>query len=191
MKTITFIRHGQSEANIKRVMSGHSQTLLSDDGKQELLDYTKANLYPEVDMVFSSDLPRAIQTSEIIYPEHQIYPLVQLRETNFGPYEDKPVDEVMEEFYHYFLSDTAQENMETYSTLKKRVGDVVTDIYHQLVKNQKNSAAIIAHNGFLRMVHHLYQETPFEKYRDQYIQNGKGFSLVFDAYGTVIDLVIL
>lgn len=191
MKTITFIRHGKSEANKKAVMSGHSQTNLSDEGRKELEQLKDEIHYPETDLIFSSDLPRAYDTAEFLYPNQEIIKLKELRETNFGSYEGRPVDEVIEEFYELFLNNSAQDEMETYETLKQRLSSIIESISKKMSEEQKKSAVIVAHNGVLRMVHHIYKQTPFDRYRDHYTKNGRGFSIIFDAYGQVLEIVDL
>lgn len=182
MIQITFIRHGQSEANIFRVMSGHSLTPLSEFGKEELLKLKKKNFYPEVDLVFCSDLPRAIETAQILYPQQEHEKLELLRETNFGPYENKPVSEVMEEFYGFFLKDEVKGEMESYQTLKERVEQALQSIVESMKQHNVNTASVISHNGFLRMMYHLFKPSSIENYRDFYCENGHGFTITFDAY---------
>lgn len=65
--TILLVRHGQSEANVAGIFTGHCGFPLSELGHaqaERTAEYIKSH-YP-VDLVYSSDLPRAFQTAEHI-----------------------------------------------------------------------------------------------------------------------------
>ncbi|HHX52977.1 MAG TPA: histidine phosphatase family protein [Erysipelothrix sp.] len=188
MKTLTFIRHGQSEANVKRLVSGQTQTPLTEYGIKELKELKESINYPEADLLFSSDLLRAVDTAKILYDGREPHQLLEFREINFGPYDDQPVLEVMEEFYNSFLLNDKRGQMETYDILKVRAENAVRKVISLLNEHQKNRATIVAHNGFLRMIHHIYKPTSFEEYMDFYTGNGHGYSMVFDAYDKLIEI---
>lgn len=38
---IFFVRHGQSESNLKKVMAGHKDVLLTDKGREQALETAK------------------------------------------------------------------------------------------------------------------------------------------------------
>lgn len=186
MKSITFIRHGQSLANIDHLMSGQSQTPLSEYGKEELRELKSTTNYPDVDLVISSDLPRAIQTAEILFPEHEKVQFEEYRETNFGDYESRRVDDVLEEFYDLFMNDKVVGTMENYSLLKDRIQKAIKKTLKVMEERNVENVAVVAHNGVLRMVYHLYKPTTFETYRDFYVRNGRGFTVNF---GEDVELV--
>lgn len=186
MKSITFIRHGQSQDNITQVMSGQNSTQLSKEGIEELETLKKSINYPEVHQVYSSDLDRAIDTAKILYPHAEVIQLKEFRETNFGPYEGRPVLEIVDEFYDLFLKNEQKGNMETYQMLKVRLSTAVNHLLASMKENE--SIVVVAHNGVLRMIYHLYKPTRFEQYRDFYMGNGKGFTIRFDNEVEVIEL---
>lgn len=86
---IFLIRHGESQQNIDDVLSGITDTPLSENGKQEcetLSHYFEKIL---IDHVFASPLQRAKQSAEIIFPEHKssVQIAESLVEFNYGTYE--------------------------------------------------------------------------------------------------------
>ena len=89
---IFFVRHGQSESNLKKVMAGHKDVLLTEKGREQAY-VTAENLKNyNIDIMFVSPLKRARETAEIINSvrENEI-PLIirdELTEVDYGIYED-------------------------------------------------------------------------------------------------------
>lgn len=191
MKTLTFIRHGRTNANLKKVMSGHTNAQLSEQGRAELLELKKVMNYPKVEILFSSDLSRAIDSAKIIYPEMVPILLKELREIYFGYYEEKPVAEVVDFFYSAFLKNESFDGSETYDVVKARAIKALDLILEFMNQNNQSTAAIFSHNAFMRMIYHIYKQTPKEEYRQQSTENGHGFSLVFDDDDHFVDMVEL
>lgn len=90
------VRHGQTDWNAQRRIQGHTPTELNATGRQqaELLSQWFAERH--FSAIWSSDLPRALQTAQII-AARQSCPMTvtpQLRERNLGAFEGKTWDEV-------------------------------------------------------------------------------------------------
>ncbi len=58
------IRHGQSGGNVDGTFGGHSPTPLSELGKRQAEITAKALAQERIDVIYSSDLLRAVQTAE-------------------------------------------------------------------------------------------------------------------------------
>lgn len=58
------VRHGQSGGNVSGTFGGHSDTPLSDLGREQAEITARLLLAKGVDVLYSSDLPRAVQTAE-------------------------------------------------------------------------------------------------------------------------------
>lgn len=83
---LIIVRHGQSEGNRDRVFTGHGPSPLTERGREEARCAAARIATNPVDALFSSDLPRAVQTAEPI-AELTGLPIIQdpaLREKNFG-----------------------------------------------------------------------------------------------------------
>jgi len=83
---LIIVRHGQSEGNRDRMFTGHGPSPLTARGHAEARAVAKRIAEKPVDALFSSDLPRAVQTAEPI-AEMTGVPIVQdqaLREKSFG-----------------------------------------------------------------------------------------------------------
>lgn len=90
-------RHGETEANKKRIFSGWTDYPLTDEGKKqaERLAYNLKKNY-NIDEMYSSPLGRAMNTSNIVAKsiERNIIPMPCLKEVNFGLFEGKTGTEI-------------------------------------------------------------------------------------------------
>jgi broad specificity phosphatase PhoE len=83
---LIIVRHGQSEGNRDRMFTGHGPSPLTERGRAEARAAAKCITTKPIDALYSSDLPRAVQTAEPI-AELTGLPIIQdptLREKNFG-----------------------------------------------------------------------------------------------------------
>src|SRR6266542_5849286 len=60
---VLLIRHGQSEGNAARRFGGHTDTPLSSLGRVQAETTARALASERFDAIYSSDLPRAIETA--------------------------------------------------------------------------------------------------------------------------------
>lgn len=97
---IHLIRHGQTDANLGKKFCGVTDVSLNAKGKvqaekiaEELKDYS-------IDAIWSSDLKRAYRTAQAInqYHELSIQKNIQLREMNFGLYENMSFDAIEKKY---------------------------------------------------------------------------------------------
>ena len=63
---IIFVRHGQSEYNKNNVFTGWHDPGITDVGKEQAVNTAKKIENEQIDIIYSSALKRAIQTSEIM-----------------------------------------------------------------------------------------------------------------------------
>lgn len=86
---LVLIRHGRTVGNLKGCFNGVTDDPLCSEGIEALNSYVEDNIYPTVDKVISSPMKRCIQTSGIIYPQFKPEVVRDLREINFGDFENK------------------------------------------------------------------------------------------------------
>ena len=87
--TIYLVRHGESEANAKKIVQGQTDSSLTNDGKIQAAGVREALKDVRFDAIFSSDLGRSIQTAGIIRGERdvEIQTSRALREKSYGTFE--------------------------------------------------------------------------------------------------------
>jgi broad specificity phosphatase PhoE len=88
---ITYFPHGATEDNEKGISSGWSDPPLSEKGKQQALELKERIKEREFDIVFCSDLKRALETAKLCFDNGM--PIVEdkrLRECNYGKLNGAP-----------------------------------------------------------------------------------------------------
>ncbi len=89
------IRHGMTDANREgRYIGGGTDTPLSKEGRSELKNLYADYRYPRVPFVFSSPMKRCLESAEILFPHREIIALENLREYDFGEFENKTAREL-------------------------------------------------------------------------------------------------
>jgi len=102
--TILLIRHGETEWNSLGKWQGQQDSPLTDQGISQAaaLGHRLKLSLQQVDRVYSSDLPRAKRTAEIINAilaaREPVHEVSLLRERSFGIFEGRTRDEVMKDF---------------------------------------------------------------------------------------------
>jgi len=96
--TIYLVRHGESKANVDKTVQGHTNSPLTEIGKEQAREVAEIFKNIEFGSIHTSDLDRARLTAEIIKLNRDIKietsPL--LRERFFGEFEGKDHAEYME-----------------------------------------------------------------------------------------------
>ena len=97
---ITYFVHGTTTDNEKDISSGWFDVGLSTLGKKQSLDLRERIKDKKFDVVFCSDLKRAVDSSRLVFDgAAPIIPDPRLRECNYGIYNAQPstiVDPIQE-----------------------------------------------------------------------------------------------
>ncbi|MBQ8578892.1 MAG: histidine phosphatase family protein [Clostridia bacterium] len=151
-KTLYFIRHGQSEANLAGAHAGWAQVSLTAKG------YEDARLAGErirragltFDKVYTSDLIRAVQTKETALPELPSEPSPLIREVNVGTLAGRLVANCKKEYGAPYLR--AKQDMdftawggENYSAFCDRIRQFFADI----LNGDGDRIAAFCHGGMI------------------------------------------
>ncbi|HOK62695.1 histidine phosphatase family protein [Soehngenia saccharolytica] len=146
---IILIRHGESEDNIKRVLS-NDDALLTQNGKKQI-EMIKP-LVAELDFkdVYISPLKRTIQTSEILGINGSLESRV--REIDFGIFKGLGYEEFMRVYPEEgkkWISDIKNYQIPNGESLKMTYQRVV-DFLENIIKNGENSL-VITHEGIIKL----------------------------------------
>ncbi|MBR2248805.1 MAG: histidine phosphatase family protein [Bacilli bacterium] len=85
MKIIYYV-HGTTYDNASKKCSGWKQVELNDLGKEQAVNLGKNTPY-KFDVLFTSDLKRAMDTAKLAFPEFESIQDKRLRECNYGDYD--------------------------------------------------------------------------------------------------------
>jgi alpha-ribazole phosphatase len=120
---------------------------------------------PDASLVFASDLQRAIETAELLYPKRRLQIDTRFREFNFGDWEGKTYDELYNEsLYCQWISDPATihpPNGEGYTSFIKRVMHGWNQLLEYSIEQDQGEVALVAHGGTIRAILSNYSKRSF------------------------------
>lgn len=141
--TITYFVHGTTTDNEKHISSGWYDVELSDLGIKQSLDLTEQVKDKSFDVVFCSDLKRAVKSAELSFKD--IYPIIEderLRECNYGDFNAHLSSEV-EPLQEISITKPFP-NGESYEDVKARIADFLKFLKENY---DGKSVAIVAHKA--------------------------------------------
>jgi len=141
MKTkIIYFVHGTTYDNEKEICSGWNQVDLTNLGREQAKNLGEVNKKQHFDIIFTSDLIRAIDTSNIAFPNCKKIQDKRLRECNYGDYDGKSKDLVVYENHIY----DAFPNGESLKDVETRIADFIEYLKKEYLGK---TIAIVAHRA--------------------------------------------
>ncbi|MFH1770551.1 MAG: histidine phosphatase family protein [archaeon] len=122
---IIVVRHGETLENIDNVCQGKNHGTLSEKGIMQGKKLAKRLKDEEFDLIFSSDLARALDTAKEIvkyHPNHKIIIDKRLQERDLKYFEGKP-------FPDDWNWGNLPSDVETASQIKARAKDLIDELY--------------------------------------------------------------
>ena len=155
---IYFVRHGETEWNKKEILQGHKDSHLTIKGINNAEKLGKILRDKNIEVIYSSDLGRCIQTAEIINKELKlkIVRTSKLRERNFGDLNGKPNVRVKKAL-NLKDADEKAPNGESFNNMKKRVVAFIGSLPNKKYKK----VLLITHEGPARVILSKYFNTNF------------------------------
>lgn len=137
---ITYFVHGTTIDNEQDLASGWLPGELSDLGIKQSKELGKLVADEKFDVVFCSDLKRAIDSAQLAFGEkYNIIPDERLRECNYGVFTGKPCSSFKGSYIENRFS-----NGESYMDVEKRISDFL----NYLKKNYEGQhVAVVAHQA--------------------------------------------
>lgn len=155
MTRLLLIRHGETDYNLNRRYCGFSNPPLNAFGISQAETLAKQLKDFDVAGVYSSDLLRATQTAEILFPKHQIKTMPGLREYNFGIFENLTYEEIIKahpKLYRAWINSPSSVLLpggEGFEEFKKRVYSALSVI---ISLNRNKTIAVVTHSGPIRLI---------------------------------------
>lgn len=176
---IALIRHGKTKGNELNKYIGITNESLSSYGKKEIIDYLKKEIYPQnFKDLYCSPLKRCIETKNIIYGKRKFYIDDNLKEMNFGIFENKSFEEIINipEYSDFGQNENKMyfPNGENIISFKKRCINFFKEIVHK-----KNDAVIICHGGNIMAIMENFVK-PYKSFYNWHVKNGLGYLLFID-----------
>lgn len=160
--TFYIVRHGETEWNTQRILQGHKDSPLTENGLQEAKELAKLFKKTNFAEVFSSDLVRAKRTAEVVSADHKLAVKTNqlLREANFGEFEGKKVDQFREELKDLLekrdaLSDDQYIKFDLGHGIErqdKMIARFITFLREVAVAYAGKKVLVVSHGGMMRML---------------------------------------
>jgi len=172
---LLFVRHGETNYNRDKLVQGWQETELTALGELQAKEAGEQLRNYDIDVIFSSDLERALRTSEIINKELRqevrIFQDWLLRERYLGEIENtNGTDQILLEDEQIVGRD-----METKANVRKRVVAFLRGL--KLLTQEFETAVVVTHGGFLACLNKIHTGKKSE-YHD--FKNGKIYEYDLD-----------
>jgi Fructose-2,6-bisphosphatase len=168
------IRHGETYGNSLKRYIGVTEEVVTAEG---FLTLDKIH-YEQVEHVFTSPLRRCIQSSEYIYRNIPKTVIADLRETDFGEFENKNYQELKDNIKYQEWIDTQGKygfpNGETPTDVKKRCEIAIDSIIKICQQNAYQKVAIVTHGGTIMSIMEAFV-SPHKAFYEWSVQNGEGY----------------
>ena len=95
---IILIRHGITIGNVRHLYYGATDVPLAQKGIDQLKKQREEGIYPDPEgaLIYTTGMGRTLQTLQLIYGDREHDIIKDLREINFGAFEMKSYEELME-----------------------------------------------------------------------------------------------
>lgn len=152
------VRHGETVKNIVGLVQGDTESLLTENGKEQArMIGRQLHDYP-IDLVFSSPLSRAYQTACIITDfKKDIRVEERLIERDYGDFEGKTREEFDYVAYWNFILNLKDNHGECVQDLCMRVQEFLDELKQ---KYSHSNILVVTHSGVARALHYCVKGIP-------------------------------
>ena len=179
--TLTLVRHGESEANVRHMLSGWLDVDLTEHGIAELEDLRSCVDYPASDAYYSSPLKRCVETCHILFPDKIPVISDSFKEVSFRSMEGWILSDKAEidAYFESWVRDEPYLDEETISDVMERAKPAVMDVVSSCEKEGKRSATIVMHSGIMRSAIIALFGLERSAFLEMSVPNGLGYVIAF------------
>lgn len=147
------IRHGQSETNLSGVFTGQSQVNLTSTGEDDARRAGELLRGIHFDMVYTSDLVRAMRTAELALPGVDYETSSLLREYDLGELVGQKISACRTIYAPDFDANWKINNYRPYGGEDKAMVRARAEAFlAELRKTDFKTVAVFSHAGFIRVI---------------------------------------
>ena len=151
---LLLIRHAQTEWNIQRRFQGHGDSPITEEGQEQLKRLKSRLAGLEFDVVYSSDLRRTIETSQMLSGKQKVEE-PRLRERGVGILEGLNLEQIMAEHaeaFRAFRSGDKDHQIEGGESLQIALNRAWTFLEEMPEKHPGAELAADSHAGLIRLI---------------------------------------
>lgn len=165
------VRHGETEENARRIIQGHGHGTLTAKGQRQIKQAAKQLANEHIDVMYSSDLRRCVETARAIHAYHQNIPLIlrtELREFRFGIFQGLPATW----FSWVKRVDGGVKlrlpGIETPQMVRERL---VPFLNHVFEKHAGETVLLVTHGGPIRIIRSQLESIPLKNLFQEAVPN--------------------
>ncbi|PRR81627.1 histidine phosphatase family protein [Clostridium vincentii] len=179
MIKIALIRHSKTNGNLEKRYIGITDESLCKVG----IDLIKSKSFPLAKVVYCSPLARCLETSKLIYKDIEPIIYKDLKECNFGLFENKNYKELIGNIhYKKWINSNGTLNFpngESSEEFKDRCVNAFDKIINDILQKDVKSSAMIVHGGTIMAILDRYS-LPHEDFYHWQVNNCEGFVIEID-----------
>lgn len=170
-------RHGQTDYNIEKRLTGSSDIPLNETGISQAEAIAESLADVKIDVILSSPLQRALKTSQIIAEKHENLPIITmdgLMERNMGVCEGLEYGEATERHPELDIVgaikdiDAAPEGGESLREFDRRVSETLDEIK---AKYQEKTVLVVCHGLTSRIINKCINNLTYDKMNEFLLYN--------------------
>ena len=168
---VTVVRHGETQWNAEGRIQGHQLVGLNRRGIQQAVAVAKRLLAESFGTLYSSDLPRAMETAREISKTtgKEILPDSRLREWNLGILEGLASEEAEENFpevYTAFRTEIPDYVIPEGESIRQRHERAVACIQDLALRHIGCEVVVVSHGGVLDDLYRFAMDIPLDRPRE-------------------------
>ena len=181
--TLTLVRHGESEANVRHMLSGWLDVDLTERGIEELEELRERVDYPASDAYYSSPLKRCVETCRILFPDKAPVISDAFKEVAFHSMEGWILSSKAEidAYFESWIEDEPYIDEETMSEVMERGRNALLRVVETEEGNGRHSATVVMHSGIMRSAIVSLFSLDRTEFLRMSVPNGLGYVLEFDG----------
>ena len=171
---LIMIRHGKTAGNLRKAYIGSTDDPLCEEGISEL-----RNRIPDrtVRHVFVTSLKRTQQTAEYLFPAAEQEILSDLREMDFGVFENRTADEMRDDAeYTDWVNSGCEDpcrNGESIGSFTERVENCLTELLKK-TEQDTDPVVLVTHGGVIMALMSSFEENGGDYY-SYWVRNLDGY----------------
>lgn len=153
---VTLIRHGMTHGNVTSRYIGRTDEPLCESGAVKARILARLGVYPPAQAVYASPLCRTRDTAKIIYPNTKPTLLYDLRECDFGDFENKCFEELKDDASYQKWLDAggkrAFPNGEEPAAFSERCCGAFQEALDRALERGYQSVSFVVHGGTIMAI---------------------------------------
>lgn len=174
-KVIELYRHGETEWNKEGRLQGWLDSPLTEKGKKQ------AAPQRAVEVVFSSDLARAVATAERLFPKQPIYQDQRLREIYLGHWQGQFIQDLQNNDPSFSIYNDAPEQFQP--TSQETFHEVVTrmqSFLEEILARPEQRIAIVSHGVAIACLVNAIENRPLAQlWSNSLLEGGRHYTLTY------------